>query len=141
MTTQKITDSVCGRLAEAFPGWEIYTETVTQGLTAPCFFALTRNLTIERQSCARYRERYPFMIQFIPTDEHPKAQCSDVELQLYRLFDMLAVDSDLYHCVDRSSETTDEVLSFFFVLERFSARQDEADLMQTAQINLEAEYE
>ena len=58
---QKIVDGICQTLSREFTEqeYEIYTESVEQGLKVPCFSVLMLKASIERQSEHRYQKTYP----------------------------------------------------------------------------------
>lgn len=109
----KIIDSVCSVLSENFPHTEIYTEKVTQGLVEPCFFVYTVDVSSVRQIGRRRNNVYSLCVQYLPGTDSPKDECRETEEKLYLILENIMVDGDLIRGTEFSSETTDEVLSFF----------------------------
>ena len=62
---QKIVDGICQALSREFTEqeYEIYTESVEQGLKAPCFSVLMLKASIERQSGHRYQKTYEIKLK------------------------------------------------------------------------------
>lgn len=108
-----IIDAVCVRLDGAFgDGYRIYTEHVEQGLQEPCFFVSCINPRNKPMVGNRYLRSNLFCIQFIPTDEEPKAQCNAVLERLYDALGLIDVEG-LVMGTGMHGEIVGGVLSFF----------------------------
>lgn len=113
MIVQKIIDSIAETLSGHFPDTEIYTEEAKQGLNEPCFFILPVDVSDIRHRGNRWLAEYTVCVQYIPSDNEPKARCAEVEEILYKALEYVRIDGAAVGGMDIHSETTDEVLSFF----------------------------
>ena len=93
--------------------YEIYTESIEQGLTEPCFSVLCLNPTIDQKLGNRYFRRNLFCIHYFPSTNEKQSECHAVAERLMDVLEMINVDGDLCRGTDMHSEVVDNVLSFF----------------------------
>ena len=111
---QKIVDGICQALSREFTEqeYEIYTESVEQGLKAPCFSVLMLKASIERQSEHRYQKTYPFSVQYFPESEEPYAECQAILERLYRTIELIETEIGNLRGTELSGQISDGVLVF-----------------------------
>ena len=111
---QKIVDGICQALSREFTEqeYEIYTESVEQGLKVPCFSVLMLEASMERQSEHRYRKIYPFSIQYFPESEEPYAECQAILERLYRTMELIKTEIGNLRGTELSGQISDDVLVF-----------------------------
>lgn len=93
--------------------YEIYTESVEQGLTEPCFSILCLNPTIGQVLGKRYFRRNQFCIHYFPSSNERKSECHSVIERLMDALEIITVSGDLCRGTDMHGEVVDDVLSFF----------------------------
>ena len=111
---QKIVDGICQALSREFTEqeYEIYTESVEQGLKVPCFSVLMLKASIERQSEHRYQKTYPFGVQYFPESEEPYAECQAILERLYRTMELIKTEIGNLRGTELSGQISDGVLVF-----------------------------
>ena len=93
--------------------YEIYTESVKQGLKEPCFSILCLNPTIQQTLGKRYFRTNQFCIHYFPTSDESQSECNDVAERLFGVLEYITVDGDLIRGTEMHYEVVDGVLSFF----------------------------
>ena len=58
--------------------YEIYTESIEQGLVEPCFSILCLNPTINQVLGKRYFRRNQFCIHYFPSSDEKRSECQAV---------------------------------------------------------------
>ena len=141
-----IIDGICVALnAEFGDEYEIYTESVKQGLNPPCFIVTCINPTQELFMGVRYVKNNSFCIHFFPgSDDEAKAEINCVRDRLFNALEYITVDGDLVRGSDMTAEADDEqnVLNFMIAYNFFVRKQrEEADVMENIEINLDGKHE
>lgn len=93
--------------------YEIYTESVKQGLKEPCFFISCVNPTSRIFLDRRYFRENLFCIQYLSSEGEKETDCNDVVEKLFDCLEYINVDGDLLRGTKMHSELTDGVLNFF----------------------------
>lgn len=107
----KIIDGISKAIfAEFGAGYEIYTESIEQGLQQPCFSILPLNPTNELFFGKRYKRTNPFMIQFFPATDEPNQECHAVMERLFDCLETITVEHDQTRGTNMSGEIVDGVL-------------------------------
>lgn len=134
---KNITDGICIAINGEFgENYEIYTETVKQGLEAPCFSILCVNPTSKQFLGNRYYRTNLFCIHYFPGTDEPKAECMAVMERLYLALEYISVDGQLFRGTNMHGEMSDDALSFFVNYDTFVFREAEpTDKMGGIQYN------
>ncbi|MBA9087475.1 hypothetical protein FHR92_003960 [Fontibacillus solani] len=115
----KIVDAISVSLNEAFgDDYEIYTESVEQGLQEPCFSISCLNPTNNLFRNKKYFRTNLFCIQYFPKSIEPKAECNAVLERLYDCLELITIvenetTSSLTRGTRMKGEVVNGVLSFF----------------------------
>lgn len=115
--------------AEFGNDYNIYTESIEQGLKEPCFFVQCINPTSERFLGNRYKKTNQFCIQYFPSSEDKYNECMDVTDRLFFSLDMIGDNEWL--ATKMNSEVVDDVLNFFVNYDGFVYRIKEQIPMET----------
>jgi hypothetical protein len=110
----KIIDGISVAINSEFGDpYEIYTESVEQGLNEPCFSILCLNPTINQVLGKRYFRRNQFCVHYFPTSNEKRSECHSVIERLISALEIITVDGDQCRGTGMHSEVVDDVLSFF----------------------------
>ncbi len=117
----KIIDAISVALFNEFgDNYEIYTESVEQGLKEPCFFINTLKPSEKLFKCGKYFQSNPFCIQYISSSNTKKYDCNDVLERLYRCLEYITLIENkerditsLIRGTEMSGEYSDGILNFF----------------------------
>ena len=93
-------------------GYDIYTESIEQGLEEPCFSILCLNPTNDLFLGKRYKRTNQFMIQFFPASDEKNKECNAVMERLCDCLETITVRNDITRGTKMSGETVDGVLNF-----------------------------
>jgi hypothetical protein len=116
--------------------YEIYTETVEQGLEEPCFSILCINPSIEQFLGKRYFKTNQFCIHYFPGSKERRSECNSVIERLEDCLETITVGGDLIRGTSLHSEISDDVLSFFVNYDLFVYKPKEAEEnMEEAEYN------
>jgi hypothetical protein len=111
---KEIIDGISVAINDEFgDGYDIYTESIEQGLITPSFSILCLNPTIEHFRDKRYFRTNQFCIHYFPGSNQPKEECYEVFDRLYKALETITIDDDLCRGTEIHSEIDDDVLSFF----------------------------
>lgn len=122
----KIIDGISVAInAEFGDDYEIYTESVEQGLNEPCFSILCLNPTNEQFLGRRYFRKNQFCIHYFPKSEEKNKEINEVRERLFECLELVTVDGDLCRGTNMSSETSNGVLSFFVNYDMFMYKMQE----------------
>jgi hypothetical protein len=108
----KIIDGICEALDSEF-GYEIYTETIEQGLQEPCFSVLCLNPTVGQVLGDRYFRTNQFCVHYFPESNKKRSECSSAMERLFNVLELITVDGDLVRGTEMHGEIDDGVLHFF----------------------------
>lgn len=110
----KIIDGISVAINSEFGDpYEIYTESVEQGLNEPCFSILCLNPMINQTLGKRYFRTNMFCIHYFPGSDEKKSECHAVIERLMDALEIIKVDGDLCRGTKMHGEVVDNVLSFF----------------------------
>lgn len=125
---QKIVNGICQALSREFTEqeYEIYTESVEQGLKVPCFSVLMLKASIERQSEHRYQKTYPFSVQYFPESEEPYAECQAILERLYRTMELIETEIGNLRGTELSGQISDGDFGIYSKLWCICGRDDSA---------------
>ena len=116
----KIIDGISVAIDSKFgESYEIYTESVEQGLKEPCFSILCLNPTIEQFLGKRYFRTNQFCVHYFPSSNEKQFECLSVMEGLMTALKVITVDGDLIRGTKMNGEIVDGVLSFFVNYDMF----------------------
>lgn len=126
----KIIDGISVAINAVFGDpYEIYTESVEQGLKEPCFSILCLNPTIQQFLGKRYFRTSQFCIHYFPSSNEPRSECSSVMETLFHTLETITVDGDLIRGTSMHGEISDGVLSFFVNYDMYVYKSEESNTM------------
>ena len=115
-----IIDAISISINSAFgDGYEIYTESVEQGLKEPCFSIFCLNPTSRLFLGERYFRQNMFCIQYFPSTEEKDAECNDVSESLFDCLEYISIQGDLTRGTKMHGELVNGVLNFFINYDMF----------------------
>ena len=134
----KIIDGISIAINSKFGSqYDIYTESVEQGLTEPCFSILCLNPTINQVLGKRYFRRNQFCVHYFPSSDEKRSECHTVMEGLIDALEMINVDGDQCRGTGMHGEVVDNVLSFFVNYDMFVYKEEPAkSMMQTVNRNI-----
>lgn len=139
----KIIDAISMSINSEFgDGYEIYTESIEQGLEEPCFSIFCLNPTNRLYMNKRYFRTNQFCIQYFPSTDEPKAECNSVLEKLYECLELIDMNGDSIRGTSMKGEIVNGVLNFFVNYNIFMHKVEEKTLMETldgAEINVSKE--
>lgn len=118
--------------------YEIYTESIEQGLEEPCFSILCLNPTNELFRNNKYFRTNQFCIQYFPSTDEPKTECYSVLERLYDCLELITVNGDLSRGSRMKGEIVDGVLNFFVNYDMFVYKVEDKTPMEEMEINADA---
>lgn len=125
----KIIDGISGAINTEFGNaYDIYTESIKQGLQEPCFSILCLNPTNDQFLGKRYFRQNQFAIQYFPSTDEKNAECNGVRERLFACLEVITVDGDLTRGVKMKGEVIDGVLNFFLNYDLFVYQVNNEDI-------------
>ena len=100
--------------------YEIYTESIEQGLEEPCFSILCLNPTVEQFLGKRYFRTNQFCVHYFPKSNERRSECNEVAERLFNCLEVITAGGDLIRGTSLHSEISDDVLSFFVNYDLFT---------------------
>ena len=126
----KIIDGISVAINSEFgDGYEIYTESIEQGLNEPCFSILCLNPMINQKLGRRYFRKNMFCIHYFPESNQKQSECHSVIEKLMYALEMIEVDGDKCRGTEMHGEVIDGVLSFFVNYDMFTYKEEPAKSM------------
>lgn len=92
--------------------YEIYTESIEQGLQEPCFSVLILNPTSELFINDKHMRTNKVMIQYFPSTNDKYQECNEVLVRLFNCLELIYIGDDLTRGSNMSGEIIDGVLNF-----------------------------
>ena len=131
----KIISAVCTNLHTEFGDeYDIYKESIEQGLQEPCFFVQAIAPMHDRQLPTRVKRQVTVMIQYFPLDkDNYYLEGNAVLEKLFKCLEVITVDDCLYRGeeMDSPGYTEEGVLSFQITFEFFEINPNEEELMES----------
>ena len=117
----KIIDAISMALAEEFgEGYEIYTESIEQGLTEPCFSIVCVNPDINQFFGSRYKRKNSFCIHFFPVSGTDKrSEGFEVSERIFNCLELLKFENSNIRGTNFRVEIDEEVFHFFIDYDLF----------------------
>lgn len=103
----------------------IYTQSVEQGFSTPCFFIEKVRQSKEHFLGKRYFQTHAFCIHYFATNGMQNEGHGEVLERLYECLEMILVENDLYRGEKMSAECSEGVLHFFIHFDTFVKRREE----------------
>lgn len=100
-------------------GYEIYTESIEQGLEEPCFSIFCLNPTNNLFLGKRYFRQNQFCIQYFPSTDEKNAECNTTMERLFDCLELITVNGDQVRGTKMNGEIVDGVLNFFINYDMF----------------------
>lgn len=124
----KIIDGICVSINTEFNDtYEIYTESIKQGLKEPCFSLVCLNPTIKQFLGKRYFRTNQFCIHYFPSSNEKRSECYEVMEKLHSALEYITVDGDLIRGTEMHCEFVDDVLNFFVNFDMFVYKKDDGE--------------
>jgi hypothetical protein len=111
--------------AEFGESYEIYTESVEQGFSEPCFSIICLNPRIDQKLGKRYFRTNMFCVHYFPSSDEKRSECHSVAERLFGALEYITITGDLCRGTNMRYEISDDVLLFFVNYDLF-VRKDEA---------------
>lgn len=125
----KIIDGISVAIGLEFgDSYEIYTESVEQGLIEPCFSILCLNPKIDQKLGKRYFRTNQFCIHYFPSSDEKRSECQTVIERLIGALEIITVNGDLCRGTSMHFEIEDGVLSFFVNYDMYVYKEESAEL-------------
>lgn len=132
----KIIDGISEAINKEFgDGYDIYTESIEQGLEQPCFSILCLNPTNEQFFGKRYFRQNQFVIQYFPSTDEKNAECNAVRERMFDCLDIIIVNGDQTRGTKMKGEIVDGVLNFMLNFDMFVYRVQELDKMDSHSVS------
>lgn len=120
--------------------YEIYKESIEQGLQEPCFFIAPLTPTHTQFLGSRYYRTQPFCVQYFPSTDQQQAECNAVLERLWQCLEYITVGSDLARGTAMSGEVVDGVLQFFVGYDTYVYKvADDQSLMEALDLQIDAD--
>lgn len=135
----KIIDGINEAINQEFgDGYDIYTESIEQGLEEPCFSILCLNPTNDLFLGKRYFRKNQFMIQYFPSTDEINTECNAVRERLFDSLETILVNGDLTRGTKMKGEIIDGVLNFHLNFDMFVHKVQVRDKMGSYSVNTDA---
>jgi hypothetical protein len=116
-------------------GYEIYTESLEQGLIEPCFSIFCLNPTNNLFLGKRYFRTNLFCIQYFPSSEEKRSECNSVLERLYGCLELINAETELTRGTKMNAELVDGVLNFFVNYDMFVYKVEDETPMEELEMN------
>lgn len=121
--------------------YEIYTESIRQGFSEPCFFIHNFSDNNELFVGSKYIREAQFSINYFSNSHDVNKDCNEVASKLYECLEWLNIDGDLIRGTGLKYEIIDGVLNFYVNYKVFYYNTKDqikmGDITQSTQINKE----
>lgn len=135
----KIIDRIAFAIYNAFgEDYEIYTESMEQGLTEPCFSILCLKHDEKRLLKNRYRMDNLFCIHYFPRKDNKNAECNDVAMRLFEILEYIDFEGMRIRGLKMEDEYIDGILHFYVNYEFYTVKFREIDNMEEHSIEINA---
>lgn len=116
-------------------GYEIYKESVEQGLNEPCFLISNVSRKNNQFLSCRYKEANLFTVQYFPSTTNIRQECNDVAERLENCLELIQCDGNLVRGTNINSQIVDDILNFSVNYDYFTIKaSDNADMMEDISI-------
>lgn len=109
----KIIDGISLAINNEFgDSYEIYTESIEQGVKEPCFSIFCLNPRSNQFLKHRYFKASQFCVHYFPAGSDKLQECNEVIEQLFSCLELIEVDKDIVRGTNMEGSINDNVLSF-----------------------------
>ena len=122
MGTNDIIDSVSIKLNKIEETYEIYTDSVKQGLKMPCFFIKELPSNKKRLVGNRFENELNLVIHTMLEEENIE-QLNNIADKLYELEYITLINGDILKGINMKTEISDGVLLFFVTYKYFTYKE------------------
>ncbi|MBP1582174.1 MAG: hypothetical protein J6A26_07245 [Oscillospiraceae bacterium] len=135
MTIQNCFDGIIEALYQEFgAGYEIYIESVEQGLKEPCFLLSCLSHERELHVSRLYERSNLFSIQYFPSTINKQEEFAAVSERLYDCLEYITVAGRLLRGQDLKGEPSDDILTFTARYDLFVLKQQEKTMMSDLEL-------
>lgn len=132
----KIIDGISEAIFIEFgTGYDIYTESIEQGLEEPCFSILCLNPTNQLFMGKRYYRTNQFVIQYFPSTDEKNQECNQVMERLFNCLETITVWGNLRIGRKMNGQIVDGVLNFQVNFDMFVYKIETTYVMETYRVN------
>lgn len=133
----KIIDGISNAIYKEFgDGYDIYTESIEQGLQEPCFSILCISPTNELFLGKRYKRTNQFMVQYFPSSSEPYNECNSTMERLFDCLEYIELDGDLIRGTGGKGQIVDGVLNYQIDYDFFTHKMTTRDdAMESYKVN------
>ena len=131
---QEIINGISIAINNAFgDDYDIYTESIEQGLKEPCFFITPIAPNRERILGKRYFSKNTFCIHYMPKN-NKNEECINVSEKLFDILEVLDTDLGLMLGTNLRAEIANGMLHFFVDYNVFSYKEIVQDTMDSLEV-------
>jgi hypothetical protein len=139
MTIQNLINAIAEALFQEFGSdYEIYTESVEQGLSEPCFLVRCLNPTRNLFLGQCYKRTNQFSVQYIPSTASANEECTAVLERLFECLENVILYDKPIHGTELHGEITDGILTFTVNYDGFVLATEQKYNMEDLEIISEA---
>lgn len=139
MTIQNLINAIAEALFQEFGSdYEIYTESVEQGLSEPCFLVRCLNPTRNLFLGQCYKRTNQFSVQYIPSTASANEECTAVLERLFECLENVILYDKPIHGTELHGEITDGILTFTVNYDGFVLATEQKYNMEDLEIFTEA---
>jgi hypothetical protein len=139
MTIQNLINAIAEALFQEFGSdYEIYTESVEQGLSEPCFLVRCLNPTRNLFLGQCYKRTNQFSVQYIPSTASANEECTSVLERLFECLENVILYDKPIHGTELHGEITDGILTFTVNYDGFVLATEQKYNMEDLEIISEA---
>lgn len=133
----KIIDGISIALdAEFGSDYEIYTESIKQGLKEPCFSIICLNPKMNQFLGKRYFKQNQFCIHYFPKTKAKNNESMSVIERMFECLEIITVDGDQCRGVGMNAEIVDGVVSFIVNYDMFVRKEEIVPAMETCDVRI-----
>ena len=132
---QDIIDGIIEKIKSEYVGYDVYTESVEQGLNEPCFSILCLTILSDRKLGSRQERNYKFMIRYFPSTQEPRSECLTVCDKLNELLTSINTNNGVIHGNDFEGNVVDNVLQYEVTYSLFVQEQYEQESMEEIELS------
>lgn len=131
-----IINGICKALSKEFPDCLIYTGSLPQGHTEPCFYVLCINQGVQKYPSGRYKLDTDFCIHYFPKEETDgRGECHAAQDKLWKCLEIIELDDGgPARGTGMSGRIAEGVLQFFVSYNAFVRAIEEEVKMETLEI-------
>lgn len=102
-----VLNNVISALKAEFPNLKVYTDTIAQGVVAPCFIVKSVSLKWEVLTTTRRLEQHTYSVTYLSPDREDDTDALGMRVRLCQVLQFIGIA----HCTDLDCNVEDGVLS------------------------------